>query len=143
QAVRGVGGEDDRPQPLARTAQGRRGGDRGLADAALPGVEDGSGAGQLGTKAERIAGTRGVQKPPAAAIRCATGLSHLKGRVFLKKSRFTLLALVLALAAAAVAACGGDDEGDGDPADLLRTALTEAQNIESAVMDLSIDGKLE
>lgn len=61
----------------------------------------------------------------------------------MKKSRFTLLALVLALAAAAVAACGGDDEGDGDPADLLRTALTEAQNIESAVMDLSIDGKLE
>ncbi|HEY8465354.1 MAG TPA: LppX_LprAFG lipoprotein [Solirubrobacterales bacterium] len=59
-------------------------------------------------------------------------------------SRFSLLALVLALAAAVFAACGGgDDEGDGDPAELLRTAFTEAQNLESAVLDLSIDGTLE
>ena len=41
EAVRRVGGDDDRAQPGGGAAAGGRGGDAGLADAALAGVEDG------------------------------------------------------------------------------------------------------
>ena len=56
-----------------------------------------------------------------------------------------LLALgAIALAApATLAACGDDEGGDEDPAELLRTALSQDTEYESGVINIGLDGSLE
>jgi hypothetical protein len=54
---------------------------------------------------------------------------------------FALCATALVVPAL-IAGCGGDDGGDEDPAELLRTALTTDTEYESGVLNIGLDGSI-
>jgi hypothetical protein len=60
------------------------------------------------------------------------------------RTRKLLATGAAALAASALAAgCGGDDGGDEDPAELLRTALTTETEYDSGVVNIGLNGAVE
>jgi hypothetical protein len=61
----------------------------------------------------------------------------------LNRTRKLLVACAVALAAPALIAGCGDDGGDEDPAELLRTALSQDTEYESGVVNVGLDGSLE
>ena len=62
----------------------------------------------------------------------------------MNRTRKLLSACAVALAAPAlIAGCGGDDGGDEDPAELLRTALSQDTEYESGVVNVGLDGSIE
>jgi len=74
----------------------------------------------------------------------ATVATHFRRDLILNRTQKLLAACAVALAAPAlIAGCGGDDGGDEDPADLLRTALSQDTEYESGVINIGLDGSLE
>jgi hypothetical protein len=61
----------------------------------------------------------------------------------LNRTRKLLAACAVALAAPALIAGCGDDGGDEDPAELLRTALSQDTEYESGVVNVGLEGSLE
>ena len=61
----------------------------------------------------------------------------------MNRTRKLLAACAVALAAPALVAGCGDDGGDEDPAELLRTALSQDTEYESGVVNVGLEGSLE
>lgn len=61
----------------------------------------------------------------------------------MNRTRKLLAACAVALAAPALIAGCGDDGGDEDPAELLRTALSQDTEYESGVVNVGLEGSLE
>ena len=119
--MRGVGRDDDRPQPGGGAAAGGRGGDAGLADAALAGVEDGPRGGPAACQASAEARIRVLRYAGAR-------LAHqLRSRLTLTRTRNRLCRLRACRSPipAFVAGCGGDDSSERGPADRPRRDLQQ------------------
>ena len=78
-----------------------------------------------------------------ATLRRPTEATHVRRELTLNRTRKLLAACAVALAAPALIAGCGDDGGDEDPAELLRTALSQDTEYESGVVNVGLEGSLE
>ena len=129
--VRRVGGEHHGPEACggcparARCRHGR------LSDAALPGVEDRPGT-LVSSRSATVAGNRTHYRSPAPAL-------NEKRTIHILNRTKTLLAALAVAVLIPVAGCGGDEESDEDPADVLEATFNNDETIESGVIDLTFD----